>query len=61
VEPDLYAEGHHQPRCAGPDLASKPLGSGPYRVVELRLGDRLILERNPEYWDPPRREWHASR
>jgi peptide/nickel transport system substrate-binding protein len=27
-----------------------PVGSGPYRVVEVKPGERLVLERNPDYW-----------
>jgi peptide/nickel transport system substrate-binding protein len=27
-----------------------PIGSGPYRVREVKPGERLVLERNPEYW-----------
>lgn len=26
------------------------VGSGPYKLVEWRTGDRLILEKNPNYW-----------
>jgi len=28
-------------------------GSGPFRFVEYRRGDRLVLERNPDYWGGP--------
>ncbi|GAA3863919.1 ABC transporter substrate-binding protein [Saccharothrix violaceirubra] len=28
----------------------KPVGTGPYRVVEWRKGDRLVLEANPTYF-----------
>ncbi len=28
----------------------RPVGSGPFRVVEWRHGDRVILEANPLYW-----------
>lgn len=31
------------------DVAGAPLGWGPFRIVEWRRGDRLILERNPYY------------
>ncbi len=31
-------------------FADKPVTSGPYRVVEWRRNDRLILEANPHYW-----------
>jgi peptide/nickel transport system substrate-binding protein len=27
-----------------------PVGSGPYRVAELKPGERLVLERDPNYW-----------
>lgn len=27
-----------------------PIGSGPYKFVQWRQGDRIILERNEEYW-----------
>jgi peptide/nickel transport system substrate-binding protein len=37
------------------DAALAPIGSGPYRFVEWRRGDELILEANEDYWDgaPP--------
>src|SRR5690606_15844213 len=25
-------------------------GSGPYRVAEVKPGDRIVFERNPDYW-----------
>ena len=31
----------------------KPIGTGPYRIVEFRTGNRLALERNPDYWAKP--------
>ncbi|MBB3810510.1 ABC transporter substrate-binding protein [Pseudochelatococcus contaminans] len=30
---------------------AKPIGTGPYRFTEWRKGDRLVLERNPEWWE----------
>jgi peptide/nickel transport system substrate-binding protein len=27
-----------------------PIGSGPYRVAEIRPGERITYERNPDYW-----------
>lgn len=31
-------------------LQTAPLGAGPYRLVELLPGDRLVLERHEAYW-----------
>ncbi len=37
---------------ADPDgFAQKPVGSGAFSVVEWRRGDRIILKKNPSYWD----------
>ncbi|MBV9076757.1 MAG: hypothetical protein JO048_04655, partial [Methylobacteriaceae bacterium] len=30
----------------------KPIGSGPYRLVEYQLNSRIVLERNEQYWGP---------
>ncbi|MFV0359409.1 ABC transporter substrate-binding protein [Tropicimonas sp.] len=32
-------------------FAEKPVGSGAFMVDEWRRGDRVILAKNPEYWD----------
>jgi peptide/nickel transport system substrate-binding protein len=34
----------------GPDFGSNPVGSGPFRFGEWRRADRIILERNEEFW-----------
>src|SRR5499427_2367651 len=30
----------------------KPIGSGPYKLVEYALNSRIVLERNDQYWGP---------
>jgi len=30
----------------------KPIGTGPYRLVEYQLNSRMVLERNDAYWGP---------
>ena len=33
-------------------MRTKPIGTGPFRFVEYRLNEAIILERNPNYWKP---------
>jgi peptide/nickel transport system substrate-binding protein len=33
-------------------LATHPIGTGPFRFVEYRPGDQLVMERNPDYFLP---------
>ena len=35
--------------AAGPDLRTRAVGTGPFRVKEWKRGSRLILEANPNY------------
>ena len=47
VLPKRYME------SVGPDaFRDKPVGSGPYKVVDYQLGSRMVLERNDAYWGP---------
>jgi len=39
----------------GHEFGRHPVGAGPYRFVEWIPGDRITLERNPDYWDQPAR------
>lgn len=35
----------------GPDgFATRPVGTGPFKLRELRTGDRVVLEANDDYW-----------
>ena len=34
------------------EFAQKPIGSGPYRMVEWEQNSRIVLERNDAYWGP---------
>lgn len=38
----------------GEDHDRNPVGAGPMKFVEWNDGDRIILERNPEFWDQER-------
>lgn len=37
---------------AHPGLAGKSAGAGPYRIAVWEQGERVVLKRNPNYWDP---------
>ncbi len=32
-------------------FATAPIGAGPFQFVEYRTGDRVVMERYPEYWN----------
>src|SRR5260370_33453842 len=34
----------------GSDLGKKPVGTGPFRFVEYVPKERIVVERNPDYW-----------
>jgi ABC-type transport system substrate-binding protein len=45
------------PENAGADLSDKPIGTGPWKLVEWKHDDYLLFARNPEYWGgPPKAE-----
>ncbi len=39
-------------RQHGPDYFKNPVGTGPFRLVEWRVDERLVLARNEDYWGP---------
>jgi peptide/nickel transport system substrate-binding protein len=38
-------------KTKGDDYNRNPVGSGPYILKSWTAGDRMILEKNPDYWD----------
>jgi peptide/nickel transport system substrate-binding protein len=34
-------------------LAAKPIGTGPFRFVQWSRDEKLVVERNPDYWQRP--------
>ena len=47
-EGELDEEGIFRP--TGTYATEHPTGTGPFRFVEWQQGDRLVMERNPDYW-----------
>lgn len=42
-------------KAVGEDgFAAHPMGTGPFRMVEWKKGDRIVYEANPDYWDKGR-------
>jgi peptide/nickel transport system substrate-binding protein len=44
VEPEMYGSTPIE------QLAARPVGTGPYKFVEYRKDERVVLERNDQYW-----------
>jgi peptide/nickel transport system permease protein/peptide/nickel transport system substrate-binding protein len=36
--------------AAGAEFGRQPVGTGPFKMVEWRTGDRLVVAKNPDYW-----------
>lgn len=34
----------------GDDLSKNPVGTGPFKFVEWKENDRIVIEKNPDYW-----------
>jgi 4-phytase/acid phosphatase/peptide/nickel transport system substrate-binding protein len=41
-------------KTKGDDYSRNPVGTGPYIPKSWTAGDRLVLEKNPDYWDKDR-------
>jgi peptide/nickel transport system substrate-binding protein len=35
-------------------FGDKPMGSGPFQLVQWDKGDKIVMQRNPHFWDPSR-------
>jgi len=46
---DTYAVAREAIEAAGSDVMSRPVGTGPYRLVEWKRGSKVVLEANPHY------------
>ncbi len=42
--------------AAGDSYGSKPVGTGPYVLVEWNIGDNILLEANEDYWGEPAKQ-----
>ncbi len=40
------------PRDGLDSITTKPTGTGPFQFVEYRPGDRIVMAKNPDYWEP---------
>ncbi len=47
VVPKAYME-----KVGQEGFAAKPIGTGPYKLVEHQMNTRIVLERNEAYWGP---------
>lgn len=41
----------HAVEAAGEQFGEKPVGSGAFALKEWRRGDKVVLEKNPNYWE----------
>jgi peptide/nickel transport system substrate-binding protein len=37
---------------AGKNVGRQPVGTGPYKLLEWKVGQEIVLERNPTFWGP---------
>ncbi|MCB0075439.1 MAG: hypothetical protein KDE20_28495, partial [Caldilineaceae bacterium] len=52
----VYATGIVSPAAVeqyGEDFTRNPVGTGPFKFVEWRTNDQIVIERNEDYWGEP--------
>ncbi len=56
LSPPAVVNVFHSPKAieaAGNESYNRhPVGTGPFKIKSWQAGDRLVLERNPDYWNP---------
>jgi peptide/nickel transport system substrate-binding protein len=50
--PEQMVHPQNEVIAPGSDLTKKPVGTGPFRFVEYQPKERIVVERNPDYWGP---------
>lgn len=51
---DILVSGYALPRAVdAPGFMDAPIGSGAYRIDDLRQGERLVLSASPDWWGEP--------
>ena len=48
--PEQMVHPQNEVIAPGSDLTKKPVGTGPFRFVEYQPKERIVVERNPDYW-----------
>jgi peptide/nickel transport system substrate-binding protein len=48
--PEQMVHPQNEVIAPGSDLTKKPVGTGPFRFVEYLPKERIVVERNPDYW-----------
>src|SRR4030081_1892475 len=48
-------------QAKGDDYNRNPVGTGPFVVKSWTAGDRMVVERNPNYWDKGQTHLHPGR
>lgn len=48
--PEQLVHPQNEVIAPGSDLTKKPVGTGPFRFVEYQPKERIVVERNPDYW-----------